>query len=144
MLQQDATVVRHNHSIYLEGKTPGSWIKHRLYAIGEFVIGGYLKRSDPYFDNIVGENAGAKLLYQEKVRFGFDNEKKRELVKRMEPLRSATCPFSNLPERNRRGSLNEKQMAQASGSSQAALHRRVYGEDGIRQYPRTWRIGEVL
>jgi bifunctional non-homologous end joining protein LigD len=53
------------------------------------------------------------LLYKEKVRFGFDNEKKRELMKWMEPLRSATCPFSNLPERNRRGSLNEAQMAEA-------------------------------
>jgi ATP-dependent DNA ligase len=113
-LRLEGIVVKHNDSTYLEGKTPGTWIKHRLYAVGEFVIGGYLKRRHPYFDAIiVGENSGGKLLYKEKVRFGFDNEKKRELMKRMEPLRSATCPFSNLPERNRRGSLNEKQMAEA-------------------------------
>jgi bifunctional non-homologous end joining protein LigD len=110
----EGIVVKRDDSTYLEGKTPGTWIKHRLYAVGEFVIGGYLKRSDPYFDAIiVGENAGGKVLYREKVRFGFDGEKKRELLKQMEPLRSATCPFSNLPERNRRGSLNEKQMAES-------------------------------
>jgi bifunctional non-homologous end joining protein LigD len=110
----EGIVVKRKDSTYLEGKTPGSWIKHGLYAVGEFVIGGYLKRSDPYFDAvIVGENSGGRLLYKEKVRFGFDDEKKRELMKRMERLRSANCSFSNLPERNRRGSLNEKQMAQA-------------------------------
>jgi hypothetical protein len=61
------------------------WIKHRLYAVGEFVIGGYLKRRDPYFDAIiVGENSDGKLLHEKKVRFGFDDAKKRELLKRME------------------------------------------------------------
>jgi bifunctional non-homologous end joining protein LigD len=110
----EGIVVKRNDSTYLEGKTPGTWIKHRMYAFGEFVIGGYLKRNYPYFDAIiVGENWDGKLLYKEKVRFGFDDEKKRELLKRMEPLRSASCPFNNLPERSRRGSLNEEQMAQA-------------------------------
>jgi hypothetical protein len=35
--------------MYLEGKEPGSWVKFRLYEIDEFVIGGYLKRDDPFF-----------------------------------------------------------------------------------------------
>ena len=95
-------MVERNDSTYLAGKAAGICVKHRLYAVGEFVIGGYLKRSDLYFDAIiVAENSQGELLYKEKVRFGFDDEKKCELLKRVEPLRSATCLFSNLPERNR-------------------------------------------
>lgn len=52
----------------------------------------------------MGEKTDGDLLYKKKVRFGFD-EKKRELLERMEPL------TSNLPER--RGALNEQQMAEA-------------------------------
>jgi bifunctional non-homologous end joining protein LigD len=103
----EGIVVKRKNSTYREGKEPGSWIKHRLYRVGEFIIGGYLKRDDPYFDAlIVGEKSGKELHYREKVRFGFDDAKKRSLLKRMEPLRVPPCPFDNLPEKQRRGSLN--------------------------------------
>jgi bifunctional non-homologous end joining protein LigD len=76
--------------------------------------GGYLKRNDPYFDAlIVGHPEGGRLLYKEKVRFGMDAPKRRELLRRMETLRTDNSPFDNLPERNRRGSLSEQQMGEA-------------------------------
>jgi ATP-dependent DNA ligase len=43
-------VVKRKDSTYLEGKEPGTWLKYRLYEIDEFVMGGYLKRKDPFFD----------------------------------------------------------------------------------------------
>jgi ATP-dependent DNA ligase len=46
----EGTVVKRKDSTYLEGKEPGTWITYRLYEIDEFVIGGYLKRKDPFFD----------------------------------------------------------------------------------------------
>jgi bifunctional non-homologous end joining protein LigD len=110
----EGIVVKRKESMYLEGKEPGSWVKFRLYEIGEFVIGGYLKRDDPFFDAlIVGRYEGADLLYKEKVRFGFDDEKKRRLLGLMKPLRVRECPFRNLPERRRRGALDDRQMAEA-------------------------------
>jgi bifunctional non-homologous end joining protein LigD len=110
----EGIVVKRKESMYLEGKEPGSWVKFRLYEIDEFVIGGYLNRDDPFFDAlIVGQYEGAELLYKEKVRFGFDDEKKRRLLGLMEPLRVPMCPFRNLPERRRRGALDEQQMAEA-------------------------------
>jgi bifunctional non-homologous end joining protein LigD len=110
----EGIVIKRRDSIYRAGKEPGTWIKHRLYQVGEFIIGGYLKRDDPYFDAlIVGERTGDKLVYREKVRFGFDDEKKRLLLKRMEPLRVTQSPFSNLPERQRRGALDHEQMQEA-------------------------------
>ena len=95
--QLEGIIVKRKNSTYREGKEPGTWIKHRLYCVGEFIIGGYLKRDDPYFDAlIVGEKSGSELHYKEKVRFGFDDEKKRSLLKRMERLQVSECPFENL------------------------------------------------
>lgn len=83
-------------------------------AVDEFIIGGYLKRDDPYFDAlIVGEKTEHGLHYKEKVRFGFDDEKKRELLERMDALRVSGNPFDNLPEKPRRGALDAQQMADA-------------------------------
>jgi bifunctional non-homologous end joining protein LigD len=110
----EGIVVKRKDSMYLEGKEPGTWIKHRLYQLGEFIIGGFLKRNDSYFDAlIVGERDGDRLLYKEKARFGFDDEKKRLLLERMRPLRVAQCPFSNLPEKQRRGALDREPMQKA-------------------------------
>jgi bifunctional non-homologous end joining protein LigD len=78
------------------------------------VIGGYLKRHEPLFDAlIVGQYEGDQLVYKEKVRFGFDDEKKRMLLRLMARLQIPNCPFSNLPERSRRGSGRHRQMAEA-------------------------------
>lgn len=53
------------------------------------------ERGDPYFDAlIVGEKNREQLHYKEKVRFGFDDEKKRDLLGRMDELRAAECPLT--------------------------------------------------
>jgi len=110
----EGIIVKRKTSRYREGSEPGTWIKYRFYQIGEFVIGGYLKRHDPYFDAlIVGERKAGKLVYKEKVRFGFDDEKKADLLARMEALRASRTPFDNLPERSRRGSLDAEEMREA-------------------------------
>jgi ATP-dependent DNA ligase len=73
----------------------------------------YLKRDERFFDAlIVGQYEGADLIYKEKVRFGFDDAKKRRLWSVMEPFRVPECPFRNLPERRRRGALDHQQMAE--------------------------------
>lgn len=85
----EGIVVKRKESMYLEGKEPGSWIKYRLYEIGEFVIGGYLKRDDLFFDAlIVGQYEGADLLYKEKVRFRLRG---REEASAMERYGVAAC-----------------------------------------------------
>jgi ATP-dependent DNA ligase len=110
----EGIMVKRKGSTYLEGKEPGTWIKYRLCEIDEFVIGGYLRRKDPLFDAlIVGQYEGDRLIYKEKVRFGFDDEKKQRLLKLMRPREISDSPFSNLPERKRRGALDPEQMAKA-------------------------------
>ena len=47
------------------------------------------------------------------MRFGFDDQKKSDLLTRMTELVIPQCPFDNLPEAKRRGSLNAQQMREA-------------------------------
>src|SRR5436309_13684003 len=72
-------------------------------------------RSDPVFDAlVVGQYHVGKLLYKEKIRFGFEGVDKREILKMLEPLRTPTCPFANLPQKKRRGALDEGQMRECT------------------------------
>jgi bifunctional non-homologous end joining protein LigD len=83
--------------------------------VDEFVIGGYMKRSDPVFEAlVVGQYHGGKLIYKEKIRFGFDGVDKRAILKMLQPLRISECPFDNLPQRKRRGALDEAQMRECT------------------------------
>jgi bifunctional non-homologous end joining protein LigD len=111
----EGIVVKLLPSVYTEGKESATWVKHRLCETGQFIIGGYLKRDDPYFDAlIVGQrDVDGRLLYKEKVRFGFDDAKKRDLLRRMQNMQTEQPPFDNLPERNRRGALGAEQMRDA-------------------------------
>jgi bifunctional non-homologous end joining protein LigD len=74
-----------------------------------------MRRSDPVFDALaIGRYQGGKLLYKEKIRFGFEGVDKREIVKSLEPLRIHTCPFDNLPQKRRHGTLDEAQMRECT------------------------------
>lgn len=61
----------------------------------------------------MGQKRGDQLHYKEKVRFGFDDDKKHDLLERMSHLQIRECPFSNLPEPRRRGALDKQQMREA-------------------------------
>jgi ATP-dependent DNA ligase len=90
----EGIVVKRKESMYLEGKEPGSWIKYRLYEIGELVIGGYLKRDDLFFDAlIVGQYEGADLLYKEKVRFRLRGREEASAIERCGAAACAGVPI---------------------------------------------------
>jgi bifunctional non-homologous end joining protein LigD len=47
---------------------------------------------------LVGYYEAKKLQFAGKVRAGFTPHIRRELVERLKPLATATCPFANLPD----------------------------------------------
>ncbi|HJX00796.1 MAG TPA: non-homologous end-joining DNA ligase [Terriglobales bacterium] len=112
----EGVVVKRRSSLYHAGKDKfEGWVKYRISEVDEFVIGGYMRRSDPVFDAlVVGQYQNGKLLYKEKIRFGFEGGDKREIVKSLEHLRVRTCPFANLPQKKRRGALDEAQMRECT------------------------------
>lgn len=93
------------NSAYEAGKRSGAWIKLKVVAQQEFVIGGYTPPggSRPYFGALlVGVYEGGKLRYAGKVGTGFDHALLKELHGRFQKMTRKTCPFSDLPEERER------------------------------------------
>lgn len=64
------------------------------------MIGGYTP-DNPLDAAIVGYYEGDKLMFVSKVRNGFVPRLRREVWSKLKHLRTATCPFANLPEEKR-------------------------------------------
>jgi len=96
----EGIIAKKPESKYEAGRRSGAWIKVKCVNEQEFVIGGYTppKGSRDFFGALlVGYYEGEKLLFASKVGSGYSQKILRELHKRFQPLRRATCPFVNLP-----------------------------------------------
>jgi bifunctional non-homologous end joining protein LigD len=87
-------------SKYEPGRRSGAWVKVKCVHEQEFVIGGYTppKGSRDCFGALLaGYYAEGKLFFASKVGSGYTQATLRELYKKFQPLRRASCPFVNLP-----------------------------------------------
>jgi bifunctional non-homologous end joining protein LigD len=87
-------------SVYEPGRRSGAWIKLKLSAEQEFVIGGYTdpEGSRQFFGSvIVGFYEGEKLLFAGKVGTGFNDALLRKLHAQFKRIVRESCPFANLP-----------------------------------------------
>jgi len=88
-------------STYETGHRSGTWIKLKLLAEQEFVIGGYTNPDGTrkYFGSlIIGVHQGKKLVFCGKVGTGFSHNLLRDLHARFKKIGTDECPFSNLPQ----------------------------------------------
>jgi DNA ligase D-like protein (predicted ligase) len=99
----EGIVAKRSSSIYIPGKESDAWQKHRFYQEAEFVIGGYVAGGRNFSSLIVGEYRQDKLYHVKRVSAGFTPHLRDEVYKELRPLRTAECPFVNLPEPNRSG-----------------------------------------
>jgi ATP-dependent DNA ligase len=103
-------IAKRNNSIYEPGRRSGAWVKYKVNKGQELVVGGYTP-GNPFDAVIVGYYQEGKLIFASKVRNGFVPHSRRELMKRMEPLVTRSCPFANLPEKKRtQWSLTKEEM----------------------------------
>jgi len=95
----EGIVAKRSDSRYAPGKRTGSWVKLRFNCRQEFVIGGYTP-SDLELDALlVGFYRGKALRFAGAVRGGFTPPLRREVHDKVAHLRTATCPFVNLPDK---------------------------------------------
>jgi bifunctional non-homologous end joining protein LigD len=99
----EGVVAKRASSIYISGKESDAWQKHRFNQEGEFVIGGYVAAGNTFSSVIIGEYRGNKLYYVKRVAAGFNPQLRTQVYAQLQPLRTAECPFVNLPEPNRSG-----------------------------------------
>jgi ATP-dependent DNA ligase len=64
----------------------------------EFVIGGYTVGTKTFDALIIGYYEGDRLIYAARTRNGFSPAVREQLFKQFRLIRTAECPFANLPE----------------------------------------------
>lgn len=95
----EGVVAKRRNSAYQPGERSGDWVKLKLEKVQEFVIGGYRPDGLQGVDALlVGYYEDDVLRFGGKVRAGMVPHVRRQLVKLLQPLRSAACPFANLPD----------------------------------------------
>jgi bifunctional non-homologous end joining protein LigD len=95
----EGLVAKRRNSRYEPGQRSGAWQKMRINQSQEFILGGYTV-GGPTFDALVfGYYEDDQLVYAARTRNGFTPKLRADLMKKFKPLETATCPFSNLPEK---------------------------------------------
>ena len=95
----EGIVAKRNSSVYQPGKRTGLWVKRRINAGQEFVIGGFIPSELGVDSLIIGFYRGEHLIYAGRVRAGFVPATRRAIFERIKHLRTPDCPFVNLPEK---------------------------------------------
>jgi bifunctional non-homologous end joining protein LigD len=95
----EGVIAKRRNSTYQPGERSSDWVKLKLEQQQELVIGGYRPQGSTALDAIlVGYYQGNKLQFAGKVRAGFTPHIRREVLERLKPLATVTCPFANLPD----------------------------------------------
>jgi bifunctional non-homologous end joining protein LigD len=111
--QIEGVVAKRRDADYRPGKRSPAWVKYWIGQVGEFVVGGYLPGKDRYFEAVaVGEYIGDALVYREQIRHGFTAADKEAIYRAISRNSIAECPFANLPQRKRRGAVDQIRMDQ--------------------------------
>jgi DNA ligase D-like protein (predicted ligase) len=85
-------------SRYESGERSGAWVKYKTNKGQELVIGGYKPGTTGFDYLLVGYYEGRDLIFIAKIRNGFTRTLRLEIAKNFPRLRTAVCPFANLPE----------------------------------------------
>ncbi len=96
----EGIVAKRPDSPYEPGRRSGAWLKCKVVAEQEFVVGGFSEpqRSREYFGAIlVGYYRHKKLIYAGKVGSGFKRTDLAALHRMFARARAQACPFDNLP-----------------------------------------------
>jgi ATP-dependent DNA ligase len=94
----EGVVAKHTDSVYQPGLRTGLWSKHRINLGQEFVIGGYIPSHLGLDSIVIGVYSEKDLYYSARVRAGFVPATRRQVFNEIKHLKTAKCPFVNLPE----------------------------------------------
>jgi DNA ligase D-like protein (predicted ligase) len=94
----EGAVAKRSDSVYQPGQRTGLWSKYRVDLRQEFVVGGYVPSNLGVDSLVVGFYRGQDLVYAARVRAGLVPATRRDVFERLKHLKTAKCPFVNLPE----------------------------------------------
>jgi bifunctional non-homologous end joining protein LigD len=95
----EGVIAKKADSVYQSGLRTGVWTKTRINLGQEFVVGGYIPSHLGVDSIVVGFYKGKDLYYAARVRAGFVPITRRKAFDAIKHLKTAKCPFVNLPEK---------------------------------------------
>ena len=82
-----------------ESKRTANWVKVKIVAQQEFVIGGMVAgERKPFGSLAIGVYEGGKLVFAGNVGSGFDEGSLKRVHRMLAPLETSRCPFAEKPE----------------------------------------------
>jgi ATP-dependent DNA ligase len=93
----EGVIAKRLDSKYQPDRRGNDWPKLPLKPAQHFVIGAYRLDGKRLELLLVGHSEGSKLKFAGKVHQGLNPANRRALLKLLQPLATAKCPFSNLP-----------------------------------------------
>ena len=123
----EGVVAKRADSVYQPGLRTGLWSKHRINLGQEFVIGGYILSHLGLDSIVIGVYKRKDLYYSARVRAGFVPATRRQVFNEIKHLKTAKCPFVNLPEEQAgrwgQGLMGIEDEGSVSGSDPKRSHR---------------------
>lgn len=93
----EGVIAKHRNSPYQPDRRSNFWLKLPLKPSQDFVIGGFRLDGKRLELLLVGYFENKKLLFAGKVHQGLNPANRRALLRVLQPLAVAKCPFANLP-----------------------------------------------
>ena len=100
----EGIIAKKNDSIYTPNLRSKEWLKIKTEKHQEAVIAGYTKNentSKPFSALLLGVYDNNDLVFIGPVGTGFTVDVQRDLLKKLEPLKTKKCPFKVVPDYNK-------------------------------------------
>jgi bifunctional non-homologous end joining protein LigD len=100
----EGIIAKKANSIYLPDARSKEWLKIKTEKRQEMVIGGYTlneNTSKQFSALLVGVYNNGRFDFVTPVGTGFSNSLQKEILQKLKPLETTTCPFSTVPEYNK-------------------------------------------
>jgi bifunctional non-homologous end joining protein LigD len=100
----EGIVAKKSSSIYQPGQRSRDWLKIKAIKQQEVIIGGYTRNENTsklFSALLLGVYEGGELVFTGPVGTGFTAEMQKDLLKKLKPLETKKCPFSEVPDYNK-------------------------------------------
>ena len=100
----EGIIAKKNDSLYTPNVRSKEWLKIKTEKHQEAVIAGYTKNentSKSFSALLLGVYHDKELIFIGPVGTGFSADVQRELLEKLEPLKTKKCPFKEVPEYNK-------------------------------------------
>ncbi len=103
-LHLEGVMAKKSGSRYIPGSRSKEWLKIKTEKRQELIIGGYTKNEGTnklFSALLLGIIEKGKFQFLTPVGTGFNKKMQEEIIKKLKPYETDTCPFSTVPEYNK-------------------------------------------